>query len=57
MEMAAHLVLEDPTKILCDTIAWGGRMLTLCAKPRIVLGVFSNMLPSVQGVGRLRGAG
>lgn len=52
MQMLTDLNLSDSRKIHSDTIAQGGRMrmVAACDNPRIVLGVFSKILPSVRGM-------
>ena len=50
IKMAIDFNLLDARKVLSDTIARGRRMVAACGHPRIVLGVFSKMLPFVQGV-------
>ena len=50
MQMATDLNLLYIRKVLSDTISRGVRMTAACSNPLIVLGMFSKMLPSVQGV-------
>ena len=50
MKMAMDFNLLDASKVLSDTIDGGRRMVAACGNPRIVLGVFSKMLPFVKGV-------
>lgn len=49
MKMAESVDLPVARKVFGDTIARGRRMANACGDPRMVLGVFPEMLPSAQG--------